>query len=196
MLECFLQRKWGLWIEYLFRFLTSFRYGCFICWPCGFCSRMTNVWWSKKLESKSQAIRRQSKSCSQTVSCTTDTSSVCFKQHFQLRCRPYQIGYLYTSLNNALCAMMRVFLVLLDKLVMTPLPLYFHSRCVAKSLLSNLISMQLYLHLWGNWFYHNIRRMKLQNVVRVGQFSISNALGKSVSALVVRLLAQTGKLLR
>jgi hypothetical protein len=117
-----------------------------------------------------------------------------FKQHFQLRSRRYQTGYLCTSRNNALCAMMPVCLALLVKLVMTPCRLYFHSRCFAKSLLSNFIS-DFYL-LMRKFVYHDCRRTKLRNVVCVGRSSISNALGKFVLALVVKLPAQAGRLPR
>ena len=78
----------------------------------------------------------------------TNTNSMCLKQYFQLRCILYRTGYLSTSLSNALYAMMLVYLVLLDKLVMTPCPLYSHFRCSAKSLPYNFF--WLYIYCWGN----------------------------------------------
>uniref|UniRef100_A0A0A9BXC0 Uncharacterized protein n=1 Tax=Arundo donax TaxID=35708 RepID=A0A0A9BXC0_ARUDO len=41
--------------------------------------------------------------------------------------------------------------------------------------------------------YFHSRRMKQQNVVCAGRSSISNALGRSVFALVIRLSAQAGR---
>jgi hypothetical protein len=98
---------------------------------------------------------------------------------------------LCTSRSNVLCATTLVYLVLLDKLVMIPFPLYSHFRYSAKSLPCDPFS---FIFIAEGICYNCCRRMKLQSVVCVGQSSTSNALGRLVCALVVRLPTQAERL--
>ena len=178
--------------------LSSWIYFCYDCLTCRVLSFLftneNHVDDTRSWTKKSQAIRwvvDTMLSSSSSFCCKTDTKSVYLTQRFQLRCRQYQIGYSYTSRSNALCAMMPAFLALLDKLVMIPWPSFFHFRCAAKTLTSDFLAASY--KFWRKWFYGNFRRMKLRDVVPVGQSSTSNASGKLVIVPVVRLQAQAWK---
>ena len=113
--------------------------------PLVIVQNLTNAWWFKDWDWNKPSD--DNNVLSELVA-PTNTNSLCLKQYFQLRCILYRTGYLSTSLSNVLYAMMLVYLVLLDKLVMTPCPLYSHFRCSAKSLPYNFF--WLYIYCWGN----------------------------------------------